>query len=250
MTFHDWLFSKYPANSAMDGAWGIGHILTLVVIVGAIIALTVLLKNKSDACKRKVFVVMAAVILFFELARRLIGIADGRVVDFTTAMRTLLPRPWCAISCWLLMISVVVNKKFFYNFTAMSGILCTLVFFAYPMAGFNNKYILFENVYSIVTHSLLMIGSFTLITLKMTDFQYKTAWKEGICLVAIFAYGFLEIFVLGIEKDPLYFMPKNDVMDIFGMSYGLYLPLYILFLCVYFSAFYLVPYFTKKRRAN
>lgn len=250
MTFHDWLFSKYPAGSSIDGAWGILHIITLLVIVGAIVVITCLFKNKSEKTKRTLLISMASVILFFEIARRIIGIADGKVVDFTSAMRVLLPRPWCAISCWLLIISVFLNKRFFYNFAATCGILCTLIFFAYPMAGFNNKYILFENVYSIVTHTLLMIGSFSLITLRCTGFNPKTAWQEGICMIVLFAYAFLEIFVLGIEKDPLYFMPANDVMDIFGMGYGLYLPLYILFLCVYFSGYYLVPYFIKKRKAK
>ena len=35
-------------------------------------------------------------------------------------------------------------------------------------------------------------------------------------------------------------MPGNDVMDIFGISYGAYLAIYIIFMLVYINAFYLI----------
>ncbi|MGN1222457.1 MAG: hypothetical protein ACI4TT_04415, partial [Christensenellales bacterium] len=105
---------------------------------------------------------------------------------------------------------------------------------------FNNQYILFENLYSIVTHSLILIGSITLITLKFAKFEYKTVWKELIGLVAIFIYAFLEIYVLKIESDPLYFMPGNDIQEILGISSGLYIALYAIFIIVYWNIFYLI----------
>ena len=114
--------------------------------------------------------------------------------SFTDYLYTLLPRPLCAIACWSLIIATVFNKKFLYNFASMTALLCALVFFAYPGAGFNNQYILFENLYSIVTHSLLLVTSISLITLKFTKFEYKNIWKEGICLAVILAYVFLEIY--------------------------------------------------------
>ena len=163
-------------------------------------------------------------------------------------MRTLLPRPWCAISCWCLILSAFIKKKFFYNYTAISGLLCAIVFFAYPTVGFNNKYILFENLYSIVTHSLLLTGCVSIMTLRLTDFDYRTCWKEALCLGVTVVYAFIEIFVLGIEKDPLYFMPNGEIQEIVGMSYPLYLPLYIVFLAVWFGAYYFVTYLRQKKK--
>ena len=122
----------------------------------------------------------------------------------------------------------------------MTALLCSLIFFVYPSVGFNNKYILFENLYSIATHSLLLITSITLITLKFTKFEYKTIWKEGICFAVILAYVFLEIYGLKIESDPMYFMPGNDVMEILGLGYSAYLVVYILFIAIYFNIFYLI----------
>lgn len=54
------------------------------------------------------------------------------------------------------------------------------------------------------------------------------------------AYVFLEIYGLKIESDPMYFMPGNDVMDILGVGYPLYLVLYIIFIIIYFNIFYLI----------
>ena len=76
----------------------------------------------------------------------------------------LLPRPGCAISVWLVMLAPIINKKGFYNFASIISILCAVIFFAYPGAGFLHKYILFEDLYSIITHSLFFIGSFLIVT--------------------------------------------------------------------------------------
>lgn len=239
MSFKDWIFSSYP-NPSISGQWGLMHILTLVLCVAVIVSVTLIFRNKSEKAKRIVLWVLAALILVFELTRRIVNLIKNTNWDATSVLYILLPRPWCAISCWATMISVLVNKKFFYNFASATSLICAIIFFAYPSVGFNNKYILFENLYSIATHSLILITSILLITLKFTKFEYKNIWKEAICFAVLLVYVFLEIYVLKIEGDPMYFMPNNDVMDILSISYGAYLPLYILFMLVYLNAFYLI----------
>lgn len=239
MTFKEWLYSSYE-NPHINGQWGWLHITTLVLCIAIIVAIALLFKNKSQKSKRIVLFVIAGLILFFELARRVITLTQSSSYTFNQILWILLPRPWCAISCWLFMISTLVNKKSLYNLVSITGLLCTLIFFAYPGVGFNNQYILFENLYSIVTHSLVLIGSITLITLKFAKFEYKTIWKELIGLALIFVYAFLEIYVLKIESDPLYFMPGNDIQEILGVSNGLYVALYALFIIVYWNIFYLI----------
>lgn len=239
MSFKDWIFSSYP-NPSISGQWGLMHILTLVLCVAVIVSVTLIFRNKSEKAKRIVLWVLVALILVFELTRRIVNLIKNTNWDVNSVLHILLPRPWCAISCWMLMISAIVNKKFFYNFTSPTSLICAIIFFAYPSVGFNNKYILFENLYSIATHSLILITSILLITLKFTKFEYKNIWKEAICFAVLLVYVFLEIYVLKIEGDPMYFMPNNDVMDILSISYGAYLPLYILFMLVYLNAFYLI----------
>lgn len=247
MTFYEWLFSmgEKPLidNPVINGRWGLFHILTLVFCVCAIVGLYFIVrysKNKEKA-RKIIIIVLASLILFFEVMMRVVRFHNYyNELTFRQAMWILLPRPWCAISCWALMISVLVDKKFFYNYASLSALLCAIMFFACPGVGFNNQIILFENLYSIVTHALLLIMSVSLITLKFADFRYKGIWKEAICFVVTVLYSLVMIYV-GFERDPMYFMPNGDIQaGILGISYGLYLPLYILFVLLYINAFYLV----------
>lgn len=251
MTFKEWIFSDLSVNPAVDGAWGPAHIITLVLCILITIGLS-FLRNKDYKIRLWVIRGLVFGLLFFELTRRGIYIAKGILSSTGVYFRlyhimwNLLPRPWCAMSVWCMILSIVINKKFFYNFTAISAILNAIIFFAYPAAGFCNKYFQFENIYSIVTHSLLLITSISMITLKFTDFKYydgslkKSALRELICFLVILGYTFLQIYVLKISHDPMYFRPGNDVQNTLGMSYPLFLFIYIVFLTVFYNAFYII----------
>ena len=83
--------------------------------------------------------------------------------------------------------------------------------------------------------------SITLITLRFTDFKYKHIWKFAVGLALTVIYCLIQVFFLKTYPDPMYFMPDGDIQaDILGISYGLYLVLYILLLVVYVNAFYLI----------
>ena len=101
------------------------------------------------------------------------------VVMALDALWIIIPKPWCAVSCWLLIACVFVKKSWFYNFASLSALLCSVIFFSYPGVGYNNEHLLFENWYSILTHALLLTMSITLIVLKFTDFRYREIWKLG-----------------------------------------------------------------------
>ena len=239
MTFKEWIFSSYP-NPGVHGQWGIVHIITLILCAALVVFLTLTLKNKSSKQKRIAMGVIAGIILLFEIARRVINLIKTTDYGFNNILRILLPRPGCAIACWLVILAVIINKKYFYNFASIISLLCGGIFFCYPGAGFNNQFILFENLYSIVTHSLMFSSGILFITLKLTEFRYKKIWKELICIGVLIVYAFLEIYVLKIEGDPFYFMPGNDVQDILGTSYALFLPIYLVFVTIFINLFYLI----------
>lgn len=247
MSFKDWLFSRYPAQSKVQ-AWGLAHILTLVACIGITIALAFLFKNKSKKAKNIVLWVLVGLILFFEIARRIIIFCSTSERSLNFILYVLLPRPWCAISCWALIIARIFNKKYLYNFASISALLCAIIFFAYPGVGFRAPYFLFEDLYSVVTHCLLLITSISLMTLGFTNFRYKKFWKVAVCYAVILAYAFLEIYVLKIEHDPMYFMPNNDVQEIVGLSYPVFLIIYIAFILFYFNLFPLIQHFKDKRK--
>ena len=248
MTFKEWLFSMAEKplidNPVINGRWGLLHIITMLICVAVILAISFAYKkvNNKEKFRKIIIITLASVLLFFEVMMRFVRFKIYfNELTFRQSVWILIPRPWCAISSFSLMLSVIVNKKFFYNFASLSALLCSAIFFVCPGVGFNNKYILFENLYSISTHALLLIMSISLITLKFTNFKYYEIWKEAICFVVIFLYALFVVFVLKMERDPMYFMPNGDIQaGILGIPYGLYLPIYIFFILLYINTFYLI----------
>lgn len=247
MRFIDWLFGGIE-NPEINGRWGLFHILTLVACVACILAFYFIVKKSANKIKarNRILCTLTGLIAFFEIMIRFVYFMKlyyfhQPQMDGTGPVWILLPRPWCAISCWLLIACPFVKKSFFYNFASLSALLCSVIFFAYPGVGYNNQIILFENLYSIVTHALLLTTAITLIVLKFTDFRYKEIWKLAICFVLTFIYGLIQIYVLKVHHDPMYFMPDGDIQaGILKISYGLYLLLYCALIVVYVNAFHLI----------
>ena len=244
MTFKQWFFGGFD-NPRIEGQWKLPHILVLLSAIAIIVAIACIFRKRSEKARKIVMWVLVGLILFFEITRRvkniwnLIGTGS---VTLNDVLYDLLPRPWCAISCWGLIIAATFRKKYLFNTASIMALLCAIIFFAYPSAGFNNQYIQFENLYSIGTHTLLLITSISLITLKFTDFKYKDMWKDLICLAVIFVYAILEIWVIKIADNPLYFMPieGNEVQEILGVGNALYVVIYTIFLIVFVNVFYLI----------
>ncbi len=244
MTFLEWLMGTPPAQRA--NPWGLLHILTLIGCIATVIILAFILHKKNEKSRKIAIYVLIALLLFFEIARRVINLIKEDNYTFQSVLYILAFRPWCAIASLSIMLSVIIKKDWFYNYASTSGLLCTIIFFAYPQVGFRQNYLLFDDVYSIAAHILIFITSLSLITLKFTNFDIRSLWKTLICYVCVFLYAFLEIFVLKIEPDPLYFMPNNSVQTILKVNYPLYLVIYTLFVAIYISAFYMCAHLKNK----
>lgn len=242
MTFSQWLFGGIE-NPFKAGQWGVLHIATLLACAMLIIGFYLIVKYAQNQERAKKIIVCSLVgaIAFFEIMIRFVYSVKlyylhQPEMNGVTWYWILLPKPWCAVSCWALIASVFVKKRFFYNFSSLSALLCAIIFFIYPGVGYNNEHLLFENWYSILTHALLLTTSITLMTLKIADFKYSEIWKVAVCFLLTFAYAFFEIFVLKVEPDPMYFMPGGDIQaDILKIPYGLYLFGYITLIVVYIN---------------
>ena len=63
----------------------------------------------------------------------------------------------------------------------------------------------------------------------------------AVCFALTFAYAFLEIFVLKVEQDPMYFMPNGDIQaDILRLPYGVYLFAYIAVIVIFINTAYMI----------
>ena len=258
MTFEQWIYGNIENKPKNDGQWGLLHIITLIICIGLIVGISLLFRKKSDKTKRIILFVIAGILLFFELTRRVVNITNPLTFEKYNLLWVLLPRPGCAISVWLILLSPVINKKWFYNFASMVSILCSTIFFAYPGAGFTKGVILFENFYSIVTHSLMLVGAYLIVTLKIAKFNYKNIKWEAVSLGTLIIYSLLEMFVLKknangdpLEYDPFYIMPNNEVQEVIGINnYVLFFIMYVLFISLYLSAFYFFGREKKRKLTN
>lgn len=264
MTFSQWLFGGID-NPFKAGQWGILHITVMLSCVALILLFSFLVKKAAngDRTKKIIIYALVAAILFFEIMIRFVRCVKlyhfhHSDMEGVTLLWIMMPRPWCAIACWSLIASVLVKKTFFYNFASLSALLCSFIYFIYPGVGFNNEYLIFDNWYSILTHALLLITSITMMNLRYAQFRYREFWKVAICFVLTFVYGLIEIYVLHLHIDPMYFMPNGDIQaGILRMDYGLYLFLYILVFILYVNGAYLIgdrenvkAFFRRKQRSD
>lgn len=93
MTFHDWIFSVYPEGDSINGAWGGLHIATLLLGILFCVAVAFIFRNKVERTRRLVIVVIACVVFFFEMARRIINFSRGGDPDLNTVLYRLLLAP-------------------------------------------------------------------------------------------------------------------------------------------------------------
>ncbi len=272
MTIREFFNLDPFTNPYEDNRWGGFHIAVLLICIAICVA-TYFLKNRDRRLRVWIIRGVAIALLAFELTRRVIGLIQmnvgsmsfGEIMASDSFWYHILPRPWCAISVWLIILAAVIDRDFFYNIASMNAIICVIIFFAYPTAGFNNEFMQFENVYSITTHALLLVGSVSMITMGLTDFKYtRTKWynsalRELVAIVCVLGYALLQVFVLKIQHnaDPMYFMPTgsmegyvNEVQAIVGLSGPLYVLLYSLFLAFYFNLFFLIQMAVDKKRAK
>ena len=248
MTFAQWLVGGID-NPYYAGQWKPLHIITLLTSILLAVGFYFIVKyaKNKDKDRKGILCSLACAILFFEVTSRILyaiklyALAQPEM-EGLNALWIILPKPWCAIACWAIMASVLVRRKFFYDYASLSALLCAIIFFVYPGVGFNNEHLLFFNWYSILTHSLLLTTSLTMILTKTATFELENLWKFAIALGATYVYAFFEIFVFDIKTpDPMYFMPGGDIQaDILKISYGLYLAGYIFLIVSYTSAFYLI----------
>ena len=122
MSFSEWFFGGIE-NPRVENQWGPLHIATLVVCVALILTFYYIAKKTSNPDKVKTHIVrtLAGLIAFFEIASRFMYLMKlyyfhQPEMNGIDLLWIVLPKPWCAISCWLLIACVFVRKTFFYNF--------------------------------------------------------------------------------------------------------------------------------------
>lgn len=247
MSFKDWWTNENnPSLPKSEYMWGTRHIIMLCVAVLGAIILSILFYKKSEKAKRILMKIFASVLLFFEIATRIVNLIIAESYSFGSVFKIIMPLHICSVAVWVLIIGIFFKNKFLLNFACIVGLLATFAFLLFPAVGINKTYISFTCLYSITSHTTGFIVAILLMTLKFVKFEFKDMWKVLICFALMFGWGALVDFVIIPGEDYMYL--RNDPLEL-NLSFPYHL-LYLAIILVYISLFYLGYFLIKKIRAK
>ncbi len=247
--FLDWLIdANNPSLPRSEYLYGARHLMVIGLVIFLTILVFLIFKNKSQKTKRIFFVICASIFLFFEIAFRVRELCT-ETLDVTRVFKILLPLHFCSVTVWFIMLSILLNNKFMINVAPILGILATGIYLGYPAVGLNKTYINFPEFYSVASHSLGFVVSFSIITLKFVVFDIKKIWQPYLVLFLIIGYGALINFVVFPGSDYMYM-----VNDPIGLNTVVpYQVILLAILIVYVFIFYipsLISTIKNKRKLN
>lgn len=245
MTFRDfWTNENNPSLPKSQYLYGTRHIIVLILTLVACITFTLIFRKRSDKTKKILFRVFASILLFFEIASRVVNLIIAKTHTFASVMEILLPMHICSVMVWVFIIAIFSQKQVLLNFSVLGGILATVAFLLYPAVGLNKVYISFTCLYSIFSHMLGFVTCILLMTLGQVKFEFKKIWQPLVCFAIMFSWGVLLNWVIFPGSDYMYL--RNDPLEL-GLPFP-YQILYLVIILIYITAFYLVDYIKQKVR--
>lgn len=247
MSFIDfWTNENNPSLPKSEYLYGTRHIIVLVLTVLACIVFTWVFCKRSERAKNILFKVFASILLFFEIASRVVNLIIEKTYTVESVFKILLPMHMCSVMVWIFIIAIFSKKQILLNFSVIGGLLATLAFLLYPAVGLNKTYISFTCIYSIFSHMLGFITVILLMTLKRVRFEFKKIWQPFLCFAIMFCWGALLNWVIFPGSDYMYM--RNDPLEL-GLSFP-YQILYAIIIAVYISIFYIVNWIIRKIKSS
>ncbi len=247
MSFKDfWTNENNPSLSKSEYLYNTRHIIVLGLTVLACVILTWIFYKRSDRTKQILFYVLASILLFFEIASRVVNLIIAESYTFASVMEILLPMHMCSVMVWVFIIAIFSKNQFLLNFGAIGGLLATLIFLLYPAVGLNRVYMSFTCIYSTFSHMLGFITVILLMTLKRVRFEFKKIWQPFLCFAIMFAWGALLNWVIFPGSDYMYL--RNDPLEL-GLPFPYHI-LYAAIIAVYITLFYVANWLIRKVKSR
>ncbi len=206
----DWLFNRN--NTILkyaDVFLGYRHILLLLSTVGACIGLTLFLRRKNEASKRKFFKVIAWVLIGFELSYRVINLLGVSEYSLKDILEIVLPLHLCSIMVWVLIVAFLTEKEWLLRFGTVCTIMSMGLYLIFPLTGLNQAKFSFSMLYSASTHEIGFVSAVLLLTLKSVEFSMQKIWQTFLGYAVCFVWGGVANVVykhrnyMFMAKDPL-----------------------------------------------
>ncbi|MBQ8443837.1 MAG: YwaF family protein [Clostridia bacterium] len=245
MSFVDfWTNENNPSLPKSEYLYGTRHIIVLALTVVACIAFTWIFYKRSQRAKDILFKVFASILLFFEIASRIVNLIIADEYTLESIAKIILPMHMCSVMVWVFIIAIFTKKRFLLEYGVIGGGIATLAFLLYPAVGLNKVYMSFTCIYSVFSHMLGFVTVVCLMTLRQVKFEWKRIWQPLVCFVVMFLWGVLLDWVIFPGSDYMYL--RNDPLEL-GLSFP-YQIVYALILVAYAAMFYLVNFIIDKVR--
>ena len=243
MSFRDWWTdNNNPSLPKSEYLYGTRHIVVLCLTLLACVVFTLIFYKKSERTKWILFRVFACILLFFEIASRVVNLITAESLTAESVTKILLPMHICSVMVWVFIVAIFSKSKPLLNFGVIGGLLATLAYLLYPAVGLNKVYISFSCLYSTFSHCLGFVTVILIMTLGLSEFKFKKIWQPFLCFAVMFAWGALLNWVIFPGADYMYM--RNDPLEL-SLPFP-YQILYIILIAVYITSFYLVSWLIKK----
>jgi len=107
--------------SKSEYLYGTRHLIVLGLVVLACIVLTCIFYKRSDRAKGILFKVFASILLFFEIASRVVNLIIEKNYTLESVAKILLPMHMCSVMVWVFIIAIFTKKRSLLEYGVIGG---------------------------------------------------------------------------------------------------------------------------------
>lgn len=194
---------KFFIDGFMEGdyTYGITHVISFILLIASMIVFTILLKNKTAAYIHKRMKILAILVLTVYMIRRTISFFHD-----TSFLVAYWPFYLCNINTICLSLYIIFDWKWGKDFVIVTGFIGGVITFLIPDGIFNDPYLTFPILDSILSHYILVVIPFVLVITKAHRLHIKNMYIPIIgLLITVFNAEVLQKILVGTNYDYLFF---------------------------------------------
>lgn len=241
MSFHDfWTNENNPGLPQSEYLYGTRHIIVLVTAILASIILSLVFYRKSQKTKNILLVVLVSILLFFEIASRVVNLIIETEYTWQNVFKIIMPLHVCSVMVWVFIVAVFTKKQVLYNFAVIGGLLSTAGFLLYPSVGLNRTYMSFTCLYSTISHSVGFVCAILLMSLGFAKFEWKKIWQPLLCFAIMFGWGALVDFVILPGENYMYLRTDPLELDLDFPFHFMYIGILLGYILLFYIGYWII----------
>lgn len=249
MSFHDfWTNENNPGLPQSEYLYGTRHIIVLVLAIVSSILLSIIFYRKSQKAKNILLVVLVSILLFFEIASRIVNLIIETEYTWQNIFKIILPLHVCSVMVWIFIIAAFTRKQVLFDFAVIGGLLATAGFLLYPSVGLNRTYMSFTCLYSTISHSVGFVCAILLMSLGFAKFEWKNIWQPILCFAIMFGWGALVDFVILPGQNYMYLRTDPLELELSFPFHFLYLAILLGYISLFYIGYWLIQVAKRRKK--